>query len=134
MYKQAMQQKLRIPTTIGNLSLEQVYDLPITHPSKICLAGIAKNLYQQLEDTRSTGLDFLDESTTKDPDNELRFAIIKDIIETKRAEATAKTTQKLREQEIKMYENALETVKADSMMKLSPAQLEAKLAELKAGK
>ena len=82
MYKQASQLKLRVSTTKGNLSVEQLWDL-----SKDELASIAKKLSKILKSSdpsNDADLAFLSEQ--KDPakaENELRFNIVKDIYLTK---------------------------------------------------
>lgn len=85
-YKQAAQQKLRFETTRGNLSVEQLFDLPLT-----VLATAIRNLREvikkevQVEDD----LSFLDQPIKANTANQLRFEILKDVYLTKKAERDA---------------------------------------------
>lgn len=94
-YKQAAQQKLRFETNKGNLTVEQLFDLPLT-----VLATAIRNLRGtmkkevQVEDD----LSFLDQPIKANTANQLRFEILKDIYLTKKAEAVAIITNREREE------------------------------------
>jgi len=131
MYKKAAQLKLRVPTTIGNLSVEQLFTLPIKDDNKpITLTNIAVQLHTELTKTSASGLDFLDTSVRVDELTQLRFDIVKDIILTKQSEANAKTNEKARKQEIELLESLLAKKQALAMEGLSAEELERKIKEL----
>ena len=87
MYKQAAREKLRFPTEKGNLTVEQLWDC-----SRAMLARTIQSVNEILKQQEPTGdLDFLSNDTvvSTDPENKLRFDILKDIYITKKEEAEA---------------------------------------------
>ena len=84
MYKQASKLKLRIATSVGMLSVEQLWDLPQTK-----LAESIKAVKKVLKKNDDDELSFLESSKVVDVENQLRFDILKDVYLTKKAEAEA---------------------------------------------
>lgn len=83
MFDLATRQKLRIETSKGSLSVEQLWDLNITS-----LDTIARNLNKQIrKDSPSDDLSFLDETQAVDPKLALSFEVVKHIYLTKKNEA-----------------------------------------------
>ena len=82
MYKQAARLGLRVPTTKGLLSVEQLWTLKLKD-----LSDSLKLLKKNSTKTSDSELDFLEEVTTVDVVSELAFGIMKDIYLTKREEA-----------------------------------------------
>jgi len=83
-YKQATKKGLRFATSKGNLSTEQLFQLTQTD-----LATTVKNQKKLLNRDNEDGLSFLDESSTVDETEQLRFDILKDVYLTKKADAEA---------------------------------------------
>lgn len=73
-FKQATRQKLRFTTSRGVLTTEQVWDLPLS-----ALAELIKRTKLELNKTIDSDLDFINDIETKDPENELRFNVLKSI-------------------------------------------------------
>lgn len=130
MYKKALQQKLRFETIVGNLSVEQLFDLPINSNKNLSLKQIAVNLHEQLTKSSATGLEFLDETSKTDETLELKFAIVKDIIETKQAQASAASNKKAKESELALLQDLLAKKKNQALEELSADELEAKIKAL----
>lgn len=86
-YKKAAEQKLRIPTTKGNLAPEQLFDLSLTDLDK--LAVELENSYEE-----SKGKSFLTKRSTKDATIKLQFDIVLDVLQTKVAKAEAEQEKK----------------------------------------
>lgn len=85
MFEQASRLKLRFVTPKGGLSVEDLWDLPLTgKPGTANLDDIAKELYKKLRD----GDDLSFVSTTKKGDTltKLQFDIVRHIIEVRLAE------------------------------------------------
>lgn len=96
MYKKAAQLKLRFPSTKGNLTVEQLFDLPLTSESRDSLNSIAITVNKELK--QSSEESFV---TTVSPTNtllQLRLDILKDVIATRQAENVAKVDAKLKRQ------------------------------------
>lgn len=79
MFEQASRNKLRFDTKVGLLTVEDLWNLPLTSKTKACLDDIAIALNNEL---KSTGESFVSTST-KDPVTELKFEIVKYIIQTR---------------------------------------------------
>ena len=80
-FKVASQLKLRIVTAFGELSVEQLWDLPLLN-----LSSIIKSLKKTLKVDVDSELDFLDESKVTNIREELMFNILKDVYLTKKKE------------------------------------------------
>lgn len=85
MYKKASQQKLRIATSRGMLSVEQLWDLPKEEIGQLAVA-----LRKRIKDARGINgdseLDFLQSAEhSEDTTDELTFRILKDIYQTLQA-------------------------------------------------
>lgn len=128
-FEQAARRKLRFVTDIGNLTVEQVWDLPLeAKAGRLSLDLIAIDLHEQLEKVKTKS--FVSGSK-KDPVTQLQFDIVKHIIDTRIAENTAKTEAKKRESEIAKITDTLAKKKDEALDGLSVEQLEARLLELK---
>jgi len=105
MYKKASQLKLRFNTEKGSLTVEQLWDC-----SRAMLARTIKNVNDILNELEPTGdLDFLNESgvvTATDPENTLRFQILKDVYLTKTFEANAARN----EAQIKLHNQKIDNI------------------------
>lgn len=75
-FKEAVKSKLRIPTIVGLLSVEQLWDLPLAQLDKI-----AVELEQQYKESGKKS--FLVSKSKKDKDIKLAFDIVLEILEDK---------------------------------------------------
>lgn len=48
-FEKASRQALRFASTVGELTTEQLWHLPLTSKNKACLDGIARNIYSELK-------------------------------------------------------------------------------------
>lgn len=85
MYKQASKLALRVATPKGMLSVEQLWQLSLTD-----LSNSIKAVKQDLVKTSDDELSFLEEGSSVDPIQQLRFDILKDVYLTKKADNTAR--------------------------------------------
>jgi len=76
MYKQASQQRLRITTPVGSLSVEQVWDLSLAQ-----LDALAVSLEEEYKTSNTKS--FLAKKTAKNKLTKLKFDIVIDILNTK---------------------------------------------------
>ena len=76
MYKQASKEKLRVSTSKGSLSVEQLWDLSVND-----LDTLAVSLEEKYNNSK--GKSFLDKKTTKDKNVKLQFDIVLDILQSK---------------------------------------------------
>lgn len=89
MFKEAARRKLRFSTVKGLISVEDLYDIPLTSRDRFNLNDIAKNVYSSIKE--SIEVDFVSKTTSVDSDDELKLNILKDIIKDKQDEIKAKT-------------------------------------------
>jgi hypothetical protein len=82
MYKQASQLRLRFLTNVGQLSVEQLWDLSQTQ-----LSNAIKAVKKVLKKNDDDELSFLEDTKEVDVENQLRFDILKDVYLTKKKEA-----------------------------------------------
>lgn len=81
-YKQASQLKLRITTSVGNLSVEQLWDLGLEE-----LDELAVKLERKYKSTGKKS--FLDKKTEENEMDKLKFDLVYDILDTKVKAANA---------------------------------------------
>ena len=89
MFEKATRLKLRFDTVRGSQSVEDLWDLPLTttKPSGLCLDQVAIDLNRQIKTTETES--FVTDTPKVDTELQLRFDIVKHIIEVKRAENAA---------------------------------------------
>lgn len=75
-YKKASKQKLRVQTAVGNLSVEQLWDLEVEQ-----LDALAVSLEEEYKSSGKKS--FLTVSSKKDKEAKLKFDIVLDILQTK---------------------------------------------------
>jgi hypothetical protein len=83
-FKEASRTKLRVNTSVGQLSVEQLWDLSLNK-----LSAIIKNVNKELKKDDDNELTFLDETKTVDRVQQLTFDVLKEIYTTKKAEQDA---------------------------------------------
>ncbi len=89
MFEKASRAKLRFESPQGPLAAEDLWDLPLTSllTGKANLNDLAKGLFRQLKD--SGEVSFVDPTTTADAATQLKFDIVKHVIEVRVAERDA---------------------------------------------
>jgi hypothetical protein len=130
-FMQASRNKLRFQTTKGALSVEQLWDLPLTSTTgAVSLDSIAVEVFSRLENAPVTSFVRTAPVLTKDQqDDTLRLDVLKAIIEIKQAENSARLAasekaekkRKLLELLAKKQEASLESLSEADILK----QLEA---------
>lgn len=83
-YKEASRTQLRVSTSQGLLSVEQLWDLNLNK-----LSTIIKSVKKLIKTDNDDDLSFLDETKTIDRKMELTFEVLKDIYTTKKFELDA---------------------------------------------
>ena len=95
MFEQASRQKLRFDTLKGLLSVEDLWDLPLTGP--VSLDTIAIDLHRQTQADSNVSFVITDRKT--DPSVQLRFDIVRHVIDVRLEEK--KTADDAREASVK---------------------------------
>lgn len=86
MFEKATRKKLRFETPVGHLSVEDLWDLPLQGRGAN-LDDVAKGLYRKLKDYDETS--FVTKSKAKDDTLQMKFDIVKHVIDIKLGEAEA---------------------------------------------
>jgi hypothetical protein len=111
MYKEATRLGLRVQTTRGPLSIEQLWDLKLTE-----LDALAVSLQEAHEKSKSKS--FLDTKTVKDKGIKLQFDIVLDILNTKNEEQKAAKESA----RIKAHNNRIDELIAEKKDKVMEAK------------
>lgn len=86
-YKEGVRLDVRFTTSKGSLNIQQLYQL-----SQTDLATAVKNQKKILKKDDEDGLSFLDEASTVDKTEQLKFDILKDVYLTRKAENEERRT------------------------------------------
>ena len=128
-FKQATKLKLRFPSVRGDLTVEDLWDLPLTSKSNLSLDGVGKPIQKALRESDEDSL--VDVPTTsKNELNSLRLAIIKEIISVKQEENLIKQNQAAIESQKALLKQALASKKVDEINSLSVEEIEKRLASM----
>lgn len=130
-YKFAAQNKLRFPSARGDLTVEQLFQLPLKSVSNLPdLDTIAKGINAQL---KGASEESFVEDTSADPRKtalQAALDIVKDVIATKQAENRAARTKLERAAERKKILDVIAAKKDEKLTAASLEELEKKLAAL----
>ena len=93
MFEKAARQHIRFSSPIGNLTVEDLWDLPLTgkNPNQANLDDIAKELYAAIKEGDTVS--FVNKPAKADDELRLKFDIVKHIIDIRLAERDAEATQ-----------------------------------------
>ena len=92
MFEKASRQKIRFETSKGLLTVEDLWELPLTAQNgRLCLDDIARSLHNQLKDSEE--ISFVTPAKTSDGSLTLAFDIVKHVIATKLTEAEARRNE-----------------------------------------
>lgn len=121
MFEQATRLKLRFKSINGNISTEDLWDLPLSQ-----LDDIAKGLRKELRDTEDS---FIEEKKSN-AQLELRFEVVKHVITTKLAERDAKAKAKEVAARRQVLLEALEGKQQEALKNMSVEDIQKELATL----
>ena len=83
MFEIASRQKLRFESSKGLLTVEDLWDLPLTSINKVNLDDLARDLFQQL---KNENVSFVAPAKASDTTLQLKFDLVKHVIDVKIAE------------------------------------------------
>lgn len=120
-FEQATRRKLRFETRIGSLSAEELWDLPLSSDrNKPNLDEIAIDLNRALKGTEESFVS----SAKKDAVLQLKFDIVKHIIDTRVQEKDAKTAEVQRNTQIQKIDELIATKETEKLANLSVEELQ----------
>ena len=121
--------KLRFQSKRGNLTVEDLWDIPLktTVKSDVSLDEIAVELQKTLQ---SSVVSFVDKDSKDDVvtvDNKLRFEIVIYIIEKRVAMGKQRKLMNERKAELETFQSILRSARIEQLKSLSVEELEAKI-------
>ena len=129
-FEQASRLKLRFSTNRGDLTVEQLWDLPLQSKTQFDLDSIAKSVYQDLKGRGEESF----VATSTDPMKgrlELMLEILKHVIHAKQEENTAKLNKARIEQERARIAEIIDKKQDAALENETLEQLQARLPSLK---
>ena len=125
LFETAVRSKLRFDSPKGLLTAEDLWDLPLTttSPSRPSLDLMARDLYKQLKEFSDDAVSFVKPSTVSTTAIQVKFDIVKHVIDTKMAERDAAAAsaeksakkQKLMELIARKQDTALESASIEEL-------------------
>lgn len=129
MFERASRCKLRFPSKVGELTTEQLWDLPLTHKSATSLDGIAMTVHRELKDLVEVSFVAAKPDPRKDT-LELQLDILKHIIASKQAAADAAQKALETRQRKERLLAALASKEEKELEGMTREQIEAEIAKL----
>lgn len=128
-FEQASRQKLRYPSAKGELTTEQLWDLPLTHKTGFDLDNVAKAVNRDLIASSEDSFVVSTANPAKAA-NELKLDVLKFIIASKQAEALRLRNAGADAAERQRLLEVLHAKENDALRELTPEQIKARLAQL----
>ncbi len=125
LFEKASRKKLRFPSTKGELSVEQLWDLPLTSNNGFDLDTIAKAVNKTVKETAEES--FVKPVVSANVLPALRLEVVKRIIEVKLEEADKATKAAAKRQERQQLLEALAHSKQNELAGLSPEEIQKRL-------
>lgn len=127
-FEQASRQKLRFPSLKGELTVEQLWDLPLQSKSGFDLDTIAKSVSRDLKAV--TEESFVIETSPANTTLILKLNLMKHIIAVRLAENAAAVNRAARAAERQKLLGVLADKQDESLKALTSAEIQQRLAEL----
>lgn len=128
-FERAARRKLRFDSPVGELMVENLYDLHLSHATKPNLDSMAREVFSELKGIEE--ISFVE--TKPDPlkiDLTLKLDILKSVIESKKADLVAVENRAKRADLRRQLTEALASKQGESLKAMSVEDIQAKLAEL----
>lgn len=127
-FEQASRKRIRFNTGVGMLSVEDIWQLPLTHAKNTNLDSLAMKLQEEL--SAATKTSFVRKAETKDEDAQLRFDIVLHIISVKLAERDEAEKAQARSQQRQRIMELIEQRENEAFNQKSLDELRAELDKL----
>lgn len=131
-YERAIRNKMRFPSPKGDLSLEQLWDLPLQARNGFDLDTVAKTINAELKGISEES--FVDRgSNPRKGELEYKLELVKHVIATQQEENLAALTKARAREERQKLEAILATKQASALESLTEEQIQARLDALPKG-
>lgn len=122
MFEKATRMKLRFETKRGNITTEDLWDLPLTSKAGVSLDDIAKNLNKKIKDGEEES--FVTERSEANNVLNLQFSLVKHVIKARLDEQKAKKDALEAKRRREHILDLIEEKKKDNLKSLSIEELE----------
>lgn len=129
LFEIATRKALRFPSIKGELSTEQLWQLPLTSKVGVDLDTLAKAINKELKDTEEESF-VATNSNPRRNDLQVKLDILKHIIGVKQEEIAAATKRQANAMERQKLQELLARKNDQALEALTPEQIAAKLAAL----
>lgn len=129
LFLRASREKFRFPSVRGELTTEQLWDLPLTATSGFCLDAVAREVNAELREASEES--FVE--TARNPAKELleaKLELVKAVIAIKQEENARKREAAARARQREFLKDLLHRKEQDALAGLSTDEIRARLAEL----
>ena len=127
-FAQATRSALRFNTSKGDVTVEDLWHMPLTSAKHTSLDMLARRYATELRDS---AVGSFVEPSKVDEGLQLRFDIVKFIIDTKLAERDAKTAEAAKSAQIEKLEGLIEQKRDEKLSEKTEEELLAEIAKLK---
>ena len=128
MFEKAVRTKLRFDTSVGSLSVEDLWDLPLTTKGRPNLDDIARALHKKLRS--GDDVSFVETERKSDATIQLAFDIVKHIIDVRLAENAATRLEKERADKKQKIMSIIAAKQDESLQNMSLEDLTKLMADL----
>jgi hypothetical protein len=97
MFEAATRNKYRFPSTVGALTVEDLWDLPLINKRGASLDDVAKTIYKELKDSEDQ-VSFVRKESAASSELSTKLDIVKYVIDVKMAEQDARVQAKERKE------------------------------------
>lgn len=128
MFEKASRLRLMFDTSRGSFSVDDLWELPLTSAKSPNLDDIAKALYKQLKS--GDDVSFVDPARKSDETIQLKFDLVKHIIDTRLAENQAVLLEKQRAEKKQKIMGIIAAKQDESLQSMSMEDLQKLMADL----
>jgi hypothetical protein len=129
-YKYAAQNRLRFESVRGDLTVEQLFELPLTSRTGFDLDTVARTVSTELKSLASESFVNTEKTDPRQRPLEVALEIVKDVIKTKQEENDARLNKAKKAEERKKILDAIGAKKDQQLTQASLEELEQKLTAL----
>lgn len=129
LFLMAARNKFRFSSSKGDLTAEQLWDLPLSSKSGFDLDSVAKSLNAELKSLAEES--FVKTVSPKKGELEAKFELVKQIIATRIQENEAANAAIIRKEKLRKLEELLDKKREAALGSLSEEELQAQIAALK---
>lgn len=128
MFKEAARLKVRFNTEAGTLTVEDLFDIPLTSERGVSLDNIARGLNRKMKDAEEES--FVSKPSAQNRELKLKFEIVKDVIATKIEERDKKKVAASRKKERELLAGILERKQFEQLEGMTAEEIQARIDEL----